>query len=432
MAENKIETTDGAKASVKDNGAADGGEKKEQALEKKAQQENGKEKRIQWFHINHKYLSICRYALFVIVASIIIYIIISHWTATTSFLANLVNVLSPFLIGILIAYFLIPMVARIQGLLQRFITKGKGEKITKTVAIIISYVLVLGFIAVAFVFVIPQMGDSIQELTDKIPSTYKQLVRQLDKLQKEYPDLDLAFLNEQFAKAVPNLISYGTNLMGNLIPVVYSVSMSILKAAINVVLGIMISVYMIYSKEKFRFQAKRVVYAILPEEKGNVLCSTLRECNDIFGAFLISKAIDSLIIGCICCVVMNIIGLPYAVLLSVIVGITNMIPYFGPFIGAVPGVLIFLCTDWELAIVFAIMIFIIQQFDGLILGPRLLGQSTGLSPIWVIFAITVGGAYFGVIGMFIGVPVVAVVAYLINKLISSRLAGKEIQALKSE
>lgn len=432
MAENKIETTDGAKVSVKDNGAADSGVKKEQALEEKAQQENGKEKRIQWFRINHKYLSICRYALFVIVASIIIYIIISHWTATTSFLANLVNVLSPFLIGILIAYFLIPMVARIQGLLQRFITKGKGEKVTKTVAIIISYVLVLGFIAVAFVFVIPQMGDSIQELTEKIPSTYKQFVRQLDKLQREYPDLDLAFLNEQFAKAVPNLISYGTNLMGNLIPVVYSVSMSILKAAINVVLGIMISIYMIYSKEKFRFQAKRVVYAILPEEKGNVLCSTLRECNDIFGAFLISKAIDSLIIGCICCVVMNIIGLPYAVLLSVIVGITNMIPYFGPFIGAVPGVLIFLCTDWELAIVFAVMIFIIQQFDGLILGPRLLGQSTGLSPIWVIFAITVGGAYFGVIGMFIGVPVVAVVAYLINKLISNRLAGKEIQALKSE
>ena len=249
--------------------------------------------------------------------------------------------------------------------------------------------------------------------------------------QKKYPDIDFELVSEQFGKAVPNLISYGTNLMGNLIPVVYSVSMSILKTAINIILGLIISIYMIYSKDKFRFQAKRVVYAVFPEEKGDVLCSTLRECNDIFGAFLISKAIDSLIIGCICCVAMNIIGLPYAVLLSVIVGITNMIPYFGPFIGAVPGVLIFLCTDWELAIVFAIMILIIQQFDGLILGPRLLGQSTGLSPIWVIFAITVGGAYFGVIGMFIGVPVVAVVAYLINKLINSRLAGKDIQALKN-
>lgn len=411
----------------------EGAEKKSHATEKnEAQQEDGKKKKIQWFHINHKYLSICRYALFVIIASIVIYIVISHWSETTAFVSNLINILSPFLIGVLIAYFLIPLVAKIQGLLKKYVTKGRYEKVTKTVAIIISYVLVLGFIAVAFVFVIPQMGQSVQELTEKIPSTYNRIVQELDALQRKYPDIDFEVLSEQFGKAVPNLISYGTNVMGNLIPMVYSVSMSILKTAINIILGLIISIYMIYSKDKFRFQAKRVVYAVLPEEKGDVLCSTLRECNDIFGAFLISKAIDSLIIGCICCVAMNIIGLPYAVLLSVIVGITNMIPYFGPFIGAVPGVLIFLCTDWELAIVFAIMILIIQQFDGLILGPRLLGQSTGLSPIWVIFAITVGGAYFGVIGMFIGVPVVAVVAFLINKLISSRLAGKNIKALEEK
>lgn len=404
---------------------------KQEKEQDKEQQENETKKKIQWFHINRKYLSICRYALFVIIAAIIIYIVISHWSETTTFVANFIDVLSPFLIGVLIAYFLIPLVARIQGILQKYVTKGRYEKITKVVSILISYVVVLGFIAVAFVFVIPQMGQSVQELTEKIPGTYKQIMQELDTLQKKYPDIDFELVSEQFGKAVPNLISYGTNLMGNLIPVVYSVSMSILKTAINIILGLIISIYMIYSKDKFRFQAKRVVYAVFPEEKGDVLCSTLRECNDIFGAFLISKAIDSLIIGCICCVAMNIIGLPYAVLLSVIVGITNMIPYFGPFIGAVPGVLIFLCTDWELAIVFAIMILIIQQFDGLILGPRLLGQSTGLSPIWVIFAITVGGAYFGVIGMFIGVPVVAVVAYLINKLINSRLAGKDIQALKN-
>ena len=210
----------------------------------------------------------------------------------------------------------------------------------------------------------------------------------------------------------------------------YSVSVSIVKWLINLLLGIVISIYMIYSKDMFRYEAKRVVYAIFPEEKGDVLCKTCRECNGIFSAFLISKAIDSLIIGCICCVAMNLLHLPYAVLLSVIVGITNMIPYFGPFIGAVPGVLIYLCTNWEYAIVFAVMIFILQQFDGIILGPRLLGQSTGLSPIWVIFAITVGGAYFGVIGMFIGVPVVAVIAYLCNTFLNSRLKGKHVKALK--
>ena len=121
---------------------------------------------------------------------------------------------------------------------------------------------------------------------------------------------------------------------------------------------------------------------------------------------------------------MNVLHLPYTVLISVIVGITNMIPYFGPFIGAVPGTLIYLCTSPKDALIFVIMIFVLQQFDGLILG-----QSTGLSPIWVIFGITVGGAYFGVVGMFIGVPVVAVFAFLLNKIISYRLRGKKVEAL---
>ncbi|MCI8772000.1 MAG: AI-2E family transporter [Lachnospiraceae bacterium] len=393
--------------------------------------QNHKEERkpVHWLQINPKYMSVCRYALFVITASILIYILVSHWGETKAFISNLFGVLSPFFIGTLAAYFLIPLVAKIQGMIERFITKGKAEKIVKVISIAIAYVVVLGFIAIAFVFVIPQMGQSIQELTEKIPSMYRQVMKELSYLQERYPDVDFKFVDEQFNKMLPNLMNYGTNLVGSIVPMLYSVSVSIVKLAINSILGIFISIYMIYSKDKFRFQAKRVVYAFLSEEKGDAFCTTFRECNDIFGAFLISKAIDSLIIGCICCVVMNIIGLPYSVLLSVIVGITNMIPYFGPFIGAVPGVLIYLCTDWEAALIFAIMILAIQQFDGLILGPRLLGQSTGLSPIWVIFAITLGGAYFGVLGMFIGVPVVAVVAFLMNKLISARLSGKKVRAL---
>ncbi len=407
------------------------GLKDDKSLEKKGTFKEGEAggKPIHWFHINQKYMSVCRYSLFVIVAAILIYIIISHWGETKKSISNLFHVLSPFLVGVLMAYFLIPLVAKIQGILKK-ITKGKYEKITKSVAIFLAYLLVIGFIAVAFVFVIPQMGQSVQELTDKIPYMYRTIMRELAGLQRRYPDIDLEFAYDQLDEVMPNLINYGTDLMGSLLPVVYSLSVSIVKMAINLLLGVMISIYMIYSKENFRYQGKRIVYAIFSEEKGDAICSTLRECNNIFGAFLISKAIDSLIIGCICCVAMNIIGLPYSVLLSVIVGITNMIPYFGPFIGAVPGVLIYLCTDWELALIFAIMILILQQFDGLILGPRLLGQSTGLSPIWVIFAITVGGAYFGVLGMFVGVPVVAVVAYLINKLISSRLRGKKITALR--
>lgn len=393
------------------------------------EQAEGKEKG-SWLQKNAKYATISLHALFVVIAAILIYILISHWGETKRIISDLAGVLTPFFIGLLAAYFLIPLVGKIQRGIHKLITKGRYEKLVKTVSIVFAYVIVLGFIAIAFVFVIPQMGQSIQELTDKIPMMYRKIMQELSVIQEKHPDFDFKVINDQLANIMPNLVNYGTNLMSDLIPMVYSVSMSIVKLATNLLLGLIISVYMIYSKEKFAYQGKRVIYAIFPEKKGDAVCTTLRECNDIFGAFLISKAIDSLIIGCICCVAMNIIGLPYAVLLSVIVGITNMIPYFGPFIGAIPGVLIFLCTDFESAIIFAIMILVIQQFDGLILGPRLLGQSTGLRPIWVIFAITVGGAYFGVLGMFIGVPVTAVVAFLLNKAISSRLKGRNIKALQ--
>ena len=397
----------------------------------------GGEKRIRWFHINHKYMSICRYALFVIFSAIMLYIIASHGTQTIAFLKNMIQVLTPFLIGVLIAYFLNPLVARIDGLLQKRVAKGRVPKLTVILSIVMAYVIVLGFIVLAFVFVVPQVGASIRELTEKVPGMYESIARELGHLEERFPELEKQFpainwddFNKQLASAVPNLVAYGTNVVSSIVPMVYSFSVSIVKLAINLVLGLFISIYMIYSKDSFRYEAKRVVYALFPEEKGNVICNTFRECNDIFGAFLISKAIDSLIIGCLCCILMTILGLPYAVLLSVIVGITNMIPYFGPFVGAVPGVLIYLCTDWELALIFAIMILALQQFDGLILGPRLLGQSTGLSPIWVIFAITVGGAYFGFVGMFIGVPVVAVIAHLCNKFITNRLRGKKIRALQ--
>lgn len=412
-------------------------EKREEKVGKVKERNQEEKKKLSWFQINHKYMSICRYAIFVIFCAILLYIIVSHWGQTIGFLKNMLQVLTPFLIGVLFAYFLNPLVDRIDGLFQKRIVKGKAPRLTKILSMILAYVIVLGFIIIAFVFVVPQIGASIRELTEKIPGMYASVAKELSHLEKRFPELEKQFpsinwkdFNQQLASTIPNFLEYGTTFLGSLVPMVYSFSVSVVKMVINILLGLFISIYMIYSKNSFRFEAKRVVYALFPEEKGDAICTTFRECNDIFGAFLISKAIDSLIIGCLCCIIMTILDLPYAVLLSVIVGITNMIPYFGPFVGAVPGVLIYLCTNWELAIVFAIMILILQQFDGLILGPRLLGQSTGLSPIWVIFAITVGGAYFGFVGMFIGVPVVAVIAHLCNKFITNRLRGRKIKALE--
>ncbi len=383
-----------------------------------------------WFQVNHRYTTICIYAFLVIVCGTIVAMMIVNWGETKAFIVRLLSVLSPFWAAMLIAYFLRPIVDWIDHTFHRLVTHGKHKKVVRYFSIFLAYVFVIGCIILVIIFIIPQLTHSITELTASVPAIYDRLADYLMGLQDRYPDLDMTVLVQKLQNMVPDLVNFGTNLVGNGLVMIYSLSISVVRMVINVLLAIMISVYMIASTDFFREQAKRLVYAIFNERSGNAICSTCKECNAIFSAFLLSKALDSLIIGCLCCMIMSVIGLPYAVLLSVIVGITNMIPYFGPFIGAVPGVLIYLCLKPMDAIIFAIMILILQQFDGLVLGPRLLGQSTGLNPIWVIFAITVGGAYFGVIGMFIGVPVVAVVAYLLNKLIKYRLKNRNIRALQ--
>lgn len=388
------------------------------------------ERKIKWFQTNHQYTTICIYAFILIVCATSVAMLIVNWKDTKAFITQIFVVLAPFWAAVLIAYFLRPLVKIFETNIHKRFTHKKHPKVVLYLSILLAYLLVIGCIILAITFVIPQLTHSITEITASIPAIYDKVAKYLLGLQDKYPDIDMEIITQRLEDMVPHLVDYGTNAVGSGIAIVYSVSKSLVRILINVLLAIMISVYMIASADFFREQAKRLIYAICTEKAGDALCNTLRECNSIFSAFLLSKAVDSLIIGCLCCIIMNLIGLPYAVLLSVIVGITNMIPYFGPFIGAIPGVLIYICLKPMDAIIFAIMILILQQFDGLVLGPRLLGQSTGLNPIWVIFAITVGGAYFGVIGMFIGVPVVAVIAYLLNKLIKYRLKDRDIKALR--
>lgn len=414
-------------------------EKKTEKIQEKKQIEQKEEKSTQTkqvakeengFLANKKYITICKYVLFVIACGAIIVMLISQWNRTKDSISNLLRVLSPFLAALLIAYFISPLVEKINGFLQKYIVKGKAKRASKYVSIALAYIIVLAFIALACCFVIPQLAESIRDLTGNVPEMYDNIVHFIMNLEKNYPDVNFEWLLAKLDGLVPDLVDFGTNLVGDVIPWVYSLSMSLVSLVINILLSIMISVYMISGKKGFQYQMKRLAYAIFDEKKGNAVCNTCRECNNIFSSFLIGKALDSFIIGCLCCVLTNILDLPYAVLISVIVGVTNMIPYFGPFIGAVPGIIIYLCTSPRDAIVFTIMIFLLQQFDGLVLGPKILGDSTGLGPLWVIFAITVGGAYFGVIGMFIGVPTVAVIAHLTNKMIKFRLRGKSIPALE--
>jgi predicted PurR-regulated permease PerM len=201
--------------------------------------------------------------------------------------------------------------------------------------------------------------------------------------------------------------------------------MSFINVVIDIVIALIVSVYLLLDVEWFARNTKRVMLAFIPEKTVTQIIKILKDCAMLFTQFVTGKMVDSLIIGVLCFILMSILRLPFAMIISIVVGITNMIPYFGPYIGCIPGALIIVMISPIKTVVYLIMILVLQQFDGLVLGPKILGESTGLRPVWIIFAVSVGGSVAGVIGMFLGVPVVAIIGYLVDLWIGCRLEKKK-------
>ena len=194
----------------------------------------------------------------------------------------------------------------------------------------------------------------------------------------------------------------------------------------HAVIGVIVSVYILFGKETFINQSKKAAYAIFPAERANLLIHIAVKTNEIFGGFIIGKMIDSIIIGILCFIGTSILKMPYAMLVSVIVGVTNVIPFFGPYIGAIPSAVLIALADPMKGIYFLIFILLLQQFDGNFLGPKILGNSTGLTGFWVIFAITVFGGLFGILGMIVGVPIFAVIYAAIKAVVNTFLRKKDL------
>ncbi len=232
----------------------------------------------------------------------------------------------------------------------------------------------------------------------------------------KYPEIDFDYIQNIITEALPNAIGYFQTAMTNAVPMLYNAGLSIINWIVNIILAFVISCYLMSDRNALLHNIKKILYAIFDQTVAYKIIVTVKECNQLFSQFIIGKFIDSLIIGILCFILMSFLNLPYADLISLVVGITNMIPYFGPFIGAIPGTIILLIISPKQALIFVLLILALQQFDGAILGPRILGESVGLRPIWIIFAITVGGALGGVLGMFLGVPIVAVIIYLLGNL----------------
>jgi predicted PurR-regulated permease PerM len=293
--------------------------------------------------------------------------------------------------------------------------------VKKGISVTISYLIVVGLLTIIILYISPQIQESGKELAKSLQSGYNYLSNNKEDLNRKIPFINLGDgLDYIKTNLIDNLVNNGSTI----VPYIYEFSSSVVSVVYNTIIGIVISIYIILDSDHLVGGIKKIVYAVTPVGKENDAWKTILKCNHIFNGFLFGKAIDSLIIGILCLITMSILRLPYALLLSMIVGITNMIPYFGPFIGAIPGVLIYLFINPKLSLVFAILILVLQQFDGLYLGPKILGDLTGIKPLWVIFGVTFGGAYFGVMGMFLGVPAVAVLMYLINLFIEKKIKNK--------
>jgi Predicted permease len=370
--------------------------------------------------------------ILIVAACSIVIAVIMHWESVMVELSRLIKVLMPFILGIVLAFLINPLVGNVHQFLNHFIFKDKRQKGCKYISVALSYLILLGILAVTIVYIVPQISESLKELTRSLGYGYNYVINNTAEIQQKYPVLPMEDIKQLLLKVVPeNIFGYGTDLAKFVFPYLYNLSASFIKGFIDVIFGIVISCYIILDKEKISKQIRRVIYAFTNKKQAPVIWDTFRECNHIFNGFLYGKTIDSLIIGVLSLIVMSVIQLPYGLLLSVIVGVTNMIPYFGPFIGAIPGVIIYLVIEPKYAIIYVIMILVLQQFDGLYLGPKILGDLTGIKPLWVIFGITVGGAYFGVLGMFLGVPTVAVVMHIVNVIMEKKIKKRMMQEYKN-
>ncbi|RKI86739.1 AI-2E family transporter [bacterium 0.1xD8-71] len=385
---------------------------------------------------NKKYLYWGITAFLVIACSILFYYVLFHRSSFTGGIGKIIQISMPIIDGFVLAYLITPILNKIEKcIIKPLYLKAnipmtpKSKRRMRAMSILLTIVLILVVLYEFFGLIIPEVVRSIQSIIFQMPMYINNLTNWALGLIKDNPDLEAA-VNQLINQYSVKILDYvNTNLLPHINGLIKTLSLSVLgifKALWNFVIGFILSIYVLGSKEKFAGQAKKIAYALFDRKAGNEIISNFRFIHSTFIGFIGGKIVDSIIIGIICFVCTSIIGTPYAILVSVIIGVTNIIPFFGPWIGGIPSALLVLMVDPVQALYFAILILVIQQFDGNILGPKILGDSTGLSGFWVIFAITIFSGLFGVLGMVVGVPIFAVIYAGVKSVVDRLLRKKDL------
>lgn len=382
-------------------------------------------------------------AFAVIASGVGVVFFILHFRDIMNGIRLLGGILAPVIYGAVMAYLMAPIYNRSfkagKKCLLYFFPKGKtARNLAKMFATAVA-TIVLCVIAVGLIYMIlPEIYHSLMNVIDTMPENVNNFYVWLQKVLED-PQVRTTVLNA-YNSAAGYLENYLNELMPNIRNIIGSVSIGIWNALMwmkNILIGLIVMMYLLNIKETLIGQARKLVCALFPQKYAIPLIREVEYINSVFGGFIIGKLLDSLIIGILCFFCLSIMEMPYTMLVSVIVGVTNVIPFFGPFIGAIPSFVLILLVSPLQSVYFLIFILVLQQFDGNILGPKILGDSTGLSSFWVLFSILLFGGLFGFIGMIIGVPAWAVILNLISKFSNRMLRKRDLplastKYLKSE
>ncbi len=380
----------------------------------------------------NKYLAWGLTAFCVLAALMILFFIIYRSNHILNFINTIFSILSPFIFGLAIAYLLNPIVVFFDKkvydkLLKKVFKKKKDRsKLTRVLSLCTSTIIFVGLLITCINFLIPEILKSLEMFVTNINTYLSNSKELLIDLVGGSEQLTI-FINENYGKFSEFLNEWLKNgIFNDLITTLGNGIFGTLKFLYNLIIGYIISIYVLFDKEKFKAQIKKLLYTFFDNERINIILENIRYTDRVFGDFFSGKLIDSLIIGILCFIGMLILDMPYALIIAVLVGITNIIPYFGPFIGAIPSAILIFLVDPTKCLIFLIFIFILQQFDGNILGPKILGSKTGLSSFWVLFSLLIFGGFFGMIGMIIGVPIFSILYSFVNGLIKKRLEKKKL------
>lgn len=384
---------------------------------------------------NQKYITVSFYAVITFAICLLLVVIVQKFSLISVALAAFAKVIAPVTWGVIIAYIVNPLMKFFERVFGKCFEKNKPHrKLVRSLSVAFGLLTLLAVLFAIVAVLLPQVIESVMGIARNFNTYLNNFESWIYKFVENYPDIYQA-VQTQFDNIQPKL----TDFINNIVPKLGEIAVKVKDGAIgfigglkDFVIGFIVAIYLLFSKEKFIAQMRKLIAAILPEGGKNAVYGIAARTNKMLGGFISGKLIDSTIIGILTFICMSIMKMDFVALISVVVGVTNIIPFFGPFIGAIPSAFLLLFAAPRQVIPFVIFIIILQQFDGNILGPKILGDSTGLSPFWVMFAIFVGGGLFGFAGMILGVPIFAVIYSLVRDFVNYLLERRGLSTKTSD